>query len=67
MSLAFVSLQKPLIIILAVSVQYRFSSDCRCPSEVINTTSQKSTGDLIDMQEQELRRVGLVTCESCCS
>lgn len=67
MLLAFVSLQKPLIIILAVSVCYCFSSDCSCPSEVINTTSQKSTGDLIDMQGQELRQVGLVTCESYCS
>lgn len=65
MVLAFVSLQKPLVIILVVSALYHFSSDCRCPSEVINTTSRESTGDLIDMREEELRRVGVVTCESC--
>lgn len=65
MVLASVSLQNPLIIILVVSALYCFSSDCRCPSEVINTTSRESTGDLIDMQEEELRQVDVVTCESC--
>lgn len=64
MVLAFVSLQKPLIIILVVSALYCFSSDCRCPSEVINTISGENTGDLIDMREEESRWVGVVTCES---
>lgn len=67
MVVAFVSLQKPFIIILVVSALYGFSSDCRCPSEVINATSGESAGDLIDMREEELRRVGVVTCESCYS
>lgn len=61
MVLTFVSLQKPLIIIPVVSGLYCFSSDCRCPSEVINTTSRESTGDLIDMGEEELGLVAVVT------